>query len=120
MAYVKEDIVNMALEAIDKEDCVNIEEVISCLPIATSTFYAWELEKSESIRTAINQKKVALKKAMRKKWRGSDNATLQIAEFRLMATDEEREAISVQTVKQDTNLTVQGKPTIQIDFGKEG
>lgn len=120
MAYDKEEILKLALEAIDKEDCVTIDELVMCLPIDRSTFYLWDFDKLDIIKNAITEKKVALKKSMRKKWRGSDNATLQIAEFRLMATDEEREAISVTTVKQDTNLTVQGKPTIQIDFGKEG
>lgn len=119
MAYDKDKMLKKALMVIDRDDCVTLDELAKCLGIDRGTLYVWEFNKKDEIKDAIESKKTEIKRKMRRRWRDSDNATLQIAEFKLLATDEEREAISQQTVKQDTSLTVQGKPTIRIDFGTE-
>lgn len=117
MAYNKDEILQKALSAIEDEECVTIEEVLLFLPISTSTFYAWELEKSEELKEAINAQKVRLKKKMRRNWRNSENATLQIAEFKLISSDEERDKLSTSKVTTDQTHSIKGKPTILLDFG---
>jgi hypothetical protein len=114
VAYNKNEILQQALSAIDNEECVTIEEVLLFLPIATSTFYAWEMEKSEDLKDALNAMKVKLKKKMRRNWRGSDNATLQIAEFKLISSDEERDKLNTQKVQQDNTHSFKDKPTINL------
>ena len=114
MAYNKNEILQKALSAIDNEECVTIEEVLLFLPIATSTFYAWEMEKSEDLKDALNAMKVKLKKKMRRNWRDSDNATLQIAEFKLISSDEERDKLNTQKVQQDNTHSFKDKPTINL------
>ncbi len=114
MAYNKDEILQQALSAIDNEECVTIEEVLLFLPIATSTFYAWEMEKSEDLKDALNAMKVKLKKKMRRNWRNSDNATLQIAEFKLISSDEERDKLNTQKVQQDNTHSFKDKPTINL------
>ncbi len=114
MAYNKDEILQKALSAIDNEECVTIEEVLLFLPIATSTFYAWEMEKSEDLKDALNAMKVKLKKKMRRNWRNSDNATLQIAEFKLISSDEERDKLNTQKVQQDNTHSFKDKPTINL------
>lgn len=111
MAYDKDQIIEQALEVIDKEECTSIQEILLYLPISSATFYGWELEKLESLKKAIEKQKVRLKKGMRRNWRNSDNPTLQIAEFKLMANSEELEAITISKVKQD--VKVESIPTIQ-------
>ena len=114
MAYNKNEILQKALSAIDNEECVTIEEVLLFLPIATSTFYAWEMEKSEDLKDALNAMKVKLKKKMRRNWRDSDNATLQIAEFKLISSDEERDKLNTHKVQQDNTHSFKDKPTINL------
>jgi hypothetical protein len=114
VAYNKDEILQQALSAIDNEECVTIEEVLLFLPIATSTFYAWEMEKSEDLKDALNAMKVKLKKKMRRNWRNSDNATLQIAEFKLISSDEERDKLNTQKVQQDNTHSFKDKPTINL------
>ena len=98
MAYDREEILKQAIANAEAEECVTLEEVIQTLPIASSTFYLWELEKSEDLKNIINAVKVRLKKKMRRNWRNSENATLQIAEFKLMASDDELERITISKV----------------------
>jgi hypothetical protein len=68
------------------------------------------------IKKAINEQKVKIKNKMRRKWRDSENATLQIAEFKLIGTDEEVDRLNTQRINQ--NLTV-NKPGISLTFGAE-
>jgi hypothetical protein len=98
MAYDRDEILRQAIANAESEECVTLEEVIQTLPIASSTFYLWELEKSEDLKNVINSVKVRLKKKMRRNWRNSENATLQIAEFKLMASDDELERITISKV----------------------
>ena len=57
--------------------------------IARATFYNNELDKLDSIREAIDKNKSRNKRRVRNKWQESDNPTLQIAWYRLVADEEE-------------------------------
>lgn len=116
MQYSTQELMEMAIKAINEEDCVTFDEVCLYLPVSRATFYNHELDKIDSIKEAITAKKVQLKKKLRRNWRASDNAVLQIAEFKLMATEDERDALTQSKVKSDNVHTIQGKPTIAIDF----
>lgn len=111
MAYDQDQIIEQALEVIEKEDCVTVDEVCLYLPLRRETLYSWDPNKLNTIKAAIEQKRIQIKKKMRRNWRNSDNATLQIAEFKLMATDEELEAITISKVNQA--IKVDSIPTIQ-------
>ena len=106
MAYDKQQIVDMALKAITEEDCVTVSEVLLFLPISSATFYGWELEKLEDIKEALETQRIKRKKNMRRKWVNSDNPALQIAEFKLIASDDEFDRLNTSKVKQDTNVKV--------------
>jgi hypothetical protein len=107
----REEYLAIALEAIPREQCVNIQEVLLYMPIGSSRFYALELEKEESIKAAIENEKSKVKQKLRKNWRGSDNPTLQIAEFKLCAMDQELEVLSTNRVKAEISMN---RPAIEI------
>jgi hypothetical protein len=112
MAYDREEILKQALTAIDTEECVTIEEVLLYLPISKKTFYDWELHELHDLKDAINSMKIKLKKGMRRNWRKSDNATLQIAEFKLMANPDEADALNTSKVKQENTHKFDDIPKI--------
>lgn len=114
MAYDKAEIIAKALSAIETEECVTIEEVVLFLPISKRTFYEWELHESQEIKDALDAVKIKVKKTMRRKWRSSDNPVLQIAEFKLISTDEERDKLSTSKVHTENSHTIKGKPTINL------
>ena len=119
--YDKAKIIEQALKAIEDEECVTIDEVAICLPISLRTFYDWGLHELQDIKDAINLQKVKVKKGLRRNWRKSDNPTLQIAEYKLSATDEELEKLTVSKVKQDTKMTFENLPKVTlIDAGDTG
>lgn len=114
MPYDKEEIHRQALEAIVREQCVTMSEVLLYVPVSKKTFYEWGFHESDELKNAIDAEKVKVKTKLRRNWRNSDNATLQIAEFKLASTDDELERLNTQRVKQETNLTV--RPSVSIDL----
>jgi hypothetical protein len=94
MAYDKNELIRLSLEAIEQHQLVFIDEVVTFLPCTRATFYNHELDKLDEIKEALNNVRVNTKSQLRNKWRDSDNAALQIGLMKLMATDEERKRLS--------------------------
>jgi len=69
--------------------------------ISHSTFYEHFSDFSEclkEIEQALLKNKIDLKVGLRKKWRDSENATLQLALYKLVCTNEERQALAMNQV----------------------
>lgn len=95
MAYEKDELEKLSLEAIKEHNLVSISEVVSYLPIQSrATFYNHELDKLDSIKEALSESKIHTKVELRTKWRNSDNATLQLALMKLISEDDERKKLS--------------------------
>jgi hypothetical protein len=105
MAYDREDLKRQALEIIDREEITTFNEIHLYMKAHRATLYTHELDKDDDIKKAIEQQKVAIKKKMRRNWRNSDNATLQIAEFKLLSSDDELARLNTQKVSADVNLS---------------
>jgi len=95
MAYDKKKILEQAKEAIVKHKLFFFDDVIAFLPIASSTFYAWEMEKSEELKELLSQNRTELKVSMRSKWYKSNAPALQMALMKLICNDDERKKLSM-------------------------
>lgn len=62
--------------------------------LQSSQFYNLKLEQSERIKEAITKNKSKATGDLINKWINSDNPTLQIAAYRLICTDEERQKLN--------------------------
>lgn len=69
-----------------------------------ATFYNHGLDKLDTIKDALEQNRINVKKGLRKKWYESDNATTQIALYRLTSTDEELSKLNSQKVEHSGEL----------------
>lgn len=105
MAYDREELKRQALEIIDREEITTFNEIHLYMKAHRATLYTHELDKDDDIKKAIEGQKVAIKKKMRRNWRNSDNATLQIAEFKLLSSDDELARLNTQKVNADVNLS---------------
>ena len=85
------------------DDCLNliseykllfINDLIALLPFSKSTFYVYGLDKSEAVKEAIENNRSLIKQKLRAKWYESTTPTLQIALYKILATPEERKAMS--------------------------
>jgi hypothetical protein len=114
MAYNTNELEQQALEAIKEHGLVFIEEVVSFLPCSKPTFYEHGLNESNAIKEAIKYNKVSKKAKLRKNWEHSENATLNISLYKLLANEEELMRLSVQKIHQETKQETKHS----IDFNK--
>lgn len=120
MAYDKEKLYLDAIKAIGDNNLYFVEDVITMLPCSKATFYDYFPPGSNELnylKDMIESNKVAQKVKMRKKWSDSDNATLQMALMKLIATDDERKRLAVSYIESKTtqaNVDLSGLTTDQI------
>lgn len=95
MAHNKKKLEDKALDAIEKNKLIFIEDVICYLPCSKGTFYNTKLNELDSIKDALEKNKTTIKVSLRSKWYKSGNATLQMALMRLTCSDNERRKLAI-------------------------
>jgi hypothetical protein len=95
MAYDRQKIFEQAKEVTVKHKLFFIDDIIAFLPISSSTFYAWEMEKSEELKELLNINRTELKVSLRSKWYKSNAPALQMALMKLIASPEELRKLSM-------------------------
>jgi len=106
MAYDTKVIKQKAIEAIKKNKLIFIEDVCAMIGIAKSTYYDHFKEGSDDsneLNTLLNENKISLKVSLRKKWFDSDNATTQLALYKLCSEPDELKRLSTSHVDMTTN-----------------
>lgn len=112
MAYDKQKIFEQAKEMTVKHKLFFMYEVPDFLPCSRSTFYDYYPDGSDELDTlkeliAVN--KTQIKTSLRSKWYQSNNATLQLALMKLIATPEELKKLSMQFIESE-NTTINKTP----------
>lgn len=96
MAYKKKDLYQKAMTAIEENELLFIEDVIAYLPCSKSTFYEYfpaESDELDALKEKLNENRTVLKVDLRKKWKDSENPTLQLALYKLISTNQERKKL---------------------------
>ena len=122
MAYDKNKIFEQAKELIEKHKLFFVEDIVSLLPVARSTFWEYFPDKSDemdSIKEMLDKNRVEIKSSMRSKWYKSDAPALQIALMKIISTDEEAHRLngSKQEIKND--IVVSDKAFAKLPDGTE-
>jgi len=97
MAYDKKKILKDSFELIEKHHLIFMSDVIGLLPISEKTFYTLfnsDSQELQELKNILDKNRISMKSNMRKKWYQSDNATLQVALMKLIATDDEAARLS--------------------------
>lgn len=92
MAFNKKKIYKQALDLIVSKECLDIAELIVFLPCSKQTFYVFFPKDSDELdlfKEMINANKTKACGFMKRKWMNSENATLQVAAYKLMGRVEE-------------------------------
>ena len=113
VAYDKDEILKQALQAIETENCTNIAEVLLHIPISKTLLYEW-VDELNKIKAKIEDQKVKVKAKMKKRWFDSDNPALAIAAMKLIATEEEADALNTSKVKSEHKFDQLPKVTFEV------
>jgi len=111
----KEELKDMAMAVLKKnKKIVFITELVKYLPIYRSTFYKKELNEDQDIITALEDNKIDIKAALRKKMFESDHPTNTAMLYRLLSDDYEFAKLTM--TKND--ITTNGKDIKDNDITK--
>lgn len=99
MAYDTKELKKRCIEAAsDRSKNLHfLEDIYVEVGIDVSTFYSHFPKNSKDyndIRACLTANKIRTKKAMRKKWYDADNATLQVALYKMIGTDRDRQKLT--------------------------
>ena len=101
MAYNTATLKKQALAAIEKHKLFFIEDVVAFIPCAKPTFYEHfpnESNDRKEIDELLERNRIEVKTSMRSKWYKSEAPALQLSLYKLIATTDERNALSMSKV----------------------
>ena len=85
-----------ALKVIKEHKIKIFDHIFGFTSFCAATAYNHELEKLENIKDALQANKSKAKTTLIDKWINSDNATLNVAAYRLMSSPEEHKLLNQQ------------------------
>lgn len=115
MAYKTKELEEKALSAIEENSLVFIEDVVAYLPCAKKTFYEHKLHESHDIKKALETNRVQTKVRLRQTWLMGDNATAQIALYKLLSDENELRRLTGQTIIGDQDKPLQHVVKLKAD-----
>ena len=105
MAYDKKKIFEQAKEQIKKNNLFFIEVIVAFIPCNKDTFYRFYpvgSDEYDTLKGMLNENRVKTKSAIRSKLFKGNKAAELLALYKLICTDEERDALSMQRVDHTT------------------
>lgn len=120
MAYKKSDLEKQALQIITNDPSIVFDDdVFQLLPCGKTTYYGLKLNESNVLKDALTKNRVAIKRSLRSKWHESDNATVQIALYKLICTDDEAERLngSKQKLEHTGNINFNFEQAVKEMYG---
>ena len=97
-----------AIEAINKNKLIFVEDICAMIGVVKSTYYLHfpiDSDDSNELSKMLEENKISLKVGLRKKWFESDNATTQMALYKLCSTPEEHKKLQ----QNYTDVTSEGR-----------
>ena len=105
-AYEKE-----LLKIIDERKIMFLNHSFAYTSFSAATAYNHDLEKLDTIKSALAKNRTSGVTYMLNKWISSDNATLQIAAMRIISDEDLRRSLNQQYIEQ----TIKEQPLFNID-----
>lgn len=111
MAYDKNKIYNQAKEAIEKNNLFFIEDIVAFVPCDKTTFYRFfpvDCNEYNTLKGMLEQNKIKTKSSIRAKLYKGNKAAELLALYKLICTDDERRALSMQSFEhtvENVNIT---------------
>lgn len=105
MAYDKDKIYEKAKKVIVEKGLFFVEDIVAYLPISKPTFYDYYPIGSNEINTLkelLDDNKVNMKVKLRNKLANGEKAAEILALYKLIATEDERRALSMQAIDHTT------------------
>jgi hypothetical protein len=115
MAYNKSKIFEQCKKAIEDNNLYFVEDVVAYIPCSKPTFYEFfppESNELNTLKELLDTNKVKTKVDIREKLLAGDKAAELIALYKLICSDDERKALSMQQL----DITSKGDKITGIEY----
>jgi len=102
MAYSTKELEKEILKVIEDNNLMFFDDIQAYVEPSNKTLYNHKLQELQTIKSALAINKIKTKIGLKKKWRESDNPTLQIALYKLIGEKEEYMALA--NARQEMNI----------------
>ena len=102
MAYSTKELEKQILKAIKDNNLMFFDDIQAYVEPSNKTLYNHKLQELQTIKSLLAINRIKTKIELKKKWRKSDNPTLQIALYKLIGTYEEYMALA--NARQEVNV----------------
>jgi hypothetical protein len=105
MAYDQKAIYEQAQEQIKKNNLFFIEDIVAFIPCDKTTFYRFfpvDCNEYNTLKALLEENRVKTKSAIRSKLFKGSKASELLALYKLICTDQERDALMMQKVDHST------------------
>lgn len=92
--YDYEEVLQLSKDAITKYMLTMTDDIIAFLPCSRRTFYNYKLHELHALKDLVNNNKIKMKQGLKKKWYDSGSAAERIALYKLLGTQDERDALN--------------------------
>ena len=114
MGSTKDEHEKAILKIIKENNIMFIEHIWNYyFRLRKSQFYNLELEKSEAIRSAIDNNRAKEVQKMINSWLKNKNSTLQIAAMRMICTPEQRQLLNQQYIEMKAEVAERRELSLQ-------
>lgn len=114
MGLTKDEHEKAILKIIKENNIMFIEHIWNYyFRLRKSQFYNLELEKSEAIRSAIDNNRAKEVQKMINSWLKNKNSTLQIAAMRMICTPEQRQLLNQQYIEMKAEVAERRELSLQ-------
>ena len=94
MAYSTKELEKQILKVVEENNLMFFDDIQAYVEPNNKTLYNHKLPKLQTIKSALAINRIKTKIGLKKKWRESDNPTLQIALYKLIGTQDEYMALA--------------------------
>ncbi len=102
MAYSAKELEKQVLKVIEDNNLMFFDDIQAFVEPSNKTLYNHKLQELQTIKGTLAINRIKTKIGLKKKWRESDNPTLQIALYKLIGTREEYMALA--NARQEMNI----------------
>lgn len=92
--YDYKEMLELSKDAITKYMLTMTEDIVAFLPCSLRTFYNYKLHELQELKELVNSNKIKMKQGLKKKWYDAGSAAERIALYKLLGTQDERDALN--------------------------
>lgn len=101
--YDYDEVLELSKKALKENNLTMVEDIAAFLPCSLRTFYNYKLHELQELKDLITVNKIKMKQGLKKRWFDDGSSSERIALYKLLGTQDERDALNGKTEENKNN-----------------